>query len=430
MIENSERGAGLVLAILTIVALFAIGTTLAFLSRTEVNISKHQTQYAQALYVAEAGVEEALYRMELSNPTSITVNGGTFNAAIYDDSLPYDPGWRVKIFLCAPDEVPTAPSGETYTPTIQAAGSWLEYSSPDDASQAITIEHKWRDLDDDGVREPGEIVLYDGSRYPPENFTSGSPVEVITVTGHAGTAQRRIVVEATRFPLNVNARAGLLCDRGVDVRGNVTVCGHNHRIDTPTYTSLPGCMAWELCSGRTNDLGAGCLVGVMTTGDIIDKRGSTDLAGYPSPEDTSSSNQFLTLAQTLGISDDDLAQILANADYTDVGVADPQDGITYVDNAGGPQVMWNNGDGSGLLYITGSFKSAGNFVWRGLVYIEGDFKMTGTVWVLGAVVVKGESDWAFTGGNPAILYSSEAISYYLTQHLNYVRIGWKETTGL
>ncbi len=430
MTAANERGTGLVLAILTIVALFAIGSTLAFLTRTEVNISKHQTQYAQALYVAEAGVEEVLYRMQLADPTTLTVNGGTINAAIRDSTVPYDPDWRVRIFLCAPGEEPAPSTGEVNTVTIQDAASWLEYSSPDDPDQAIIIEHKWRDLDGDGLREAGEIVLYDGSRYPPENFSSGSPVEVITVTGHAGTAQRRIVVEATRYPLSVNARAGLLCDRGVDIRGNVTICGHNHRIDTPEYTSLPGCMAWELCSGRTNDLGAGCLIGVMTTGDIIDKRGSTDLAGYPSPEDTSSSNQFLTLAETLGISDEELADILAHADYTDVGVTSPQDGITYVDNAGGPDVMWNNGEGSGLLYITGSLKAAGNFVWRGLVYIEGDFKMTGTVWVLGAVVVKGVSDWAFTGGNPAILYSSEAISYYLTQHLDYIKIGWKETTGL
>ena len=46
--------------------------------------------------------------------------------------------------------------------------------------------------------------------------------------------------------------------------------------------------------------------------------------------------------------------------------------------------------------------------------------------MLGAIVVRGTSDYAFTGGDPAILFSSEAIDYYIRQHLKYVEIGWKE----
>ena len=51
MKRQNERGSGLVIAILTIVALFALGTALAFLTRTDVNISKHQTLHTEALYV-------------------------------------------------------------------------------------------------------------------------------------------------------------------------------------------------------------------------------------------------------------------------------------------------------------------------------------------------------------------------------------------
>ena len=94
----------------------------------------------------------------------------------------------------------------------------------------LTIEHKWKDLDDDGVREAGEIVLYDASKFPPENFATGSPVEVITLAGTRGNAQRNILVEAIRYPINVNARAALFCDKGVDVRGNVEVCGHDRKL--------------------------------------------------------------------------------------------------------------------------------------------------------------------------------------------------------
>jgi hypothetical protein len=376
---RNEHGTGLVIAILTIVALFALGSALAFLTRTDVNIAKHQTLHTEALYVAEAGVEEALHRLSLRDPTNVTVNGATINAAIRDDSIPYDPGWKTRIFLARPGSEPVAASGEDHTVTVQSAGTWLEYSDASEINAALTIEHKWKDRDDDGLREDGEIVLYDAGQHPPENFTSGSPVEVITVPGRSAMAEREVLVEAIRFPLNINARAALLCNEGVDVRGNVTVCGHDHDIQTPTYTMLPGCIGWELNSNRTRCTPTGCLIGIMTTGDIVDRRGTTDLAGVPTPVDTSSTNEFYTLAEFLGITQTEVDEILAGADFTDVDVADPQDGITYVNNAGLADAQWNGGTGTGLLYVTGNLDVSGNILFKGLIYIEGDFKITGTL---------------------------------------------------
>lgn len=430
MVCWNERGAGLVIAILTVVALFGLGMALMFLTRTDMNISKHQTQHVEALYVAEAGVEEVIHRLSLRDPTNVTVNGGTINAAIRDASNPPDPDWHVRVFLCSPGQVPAANGGVTNTCTIQNSGDWLEYSHASDDSLAVNIRHKWKDLDGDGVREAGEVVLYDASKFPPENMTTGYPVEVITVTGRSADAERIIQVEATRFPLHPNCKAALFCDMGVDIRGNVTVCGHDHAYDTPHYTMLPNCMNWEYCNNRTSCIATGCVVPVMTTGDEVDRRGTTDLAGEPAQPDTSSSNQFYTLAETLGLSQEEVDHILANADYHGCAEASPQEGITYIDNAGGAEAQWTGGGiGTGLLYVTGDFMTGGNFQWRGLIYVEGDYSITGTPSVIGAIVVKGVSEYAFSGGNPCILYSSEAISYYLTQALGYVKTGWKETGG-
>jgi hypothetical protein len=432
MVCCDERGAGLVIAILTVVALFALGMALMFITRTDVNISKHQTLHVEALYVAEAGVEEALHRLALPDPTMVTVNGASMNAAIRDTVTPYDPNWRARIFLCTPGTEPVPASGEYNTSTIQDDGSWLEYSSEDDPGTALTIEHKWQDLDGDGVRENGEIVLYDGAKYPPENFDTGSPVEVITVTARSATAERVVKVEATKFPLNVNARAALFCNEGIDVRGNVTICGHDHAMLTPHYTMFPNCQNWEYCGPPLHSrcVAQGCVVGARTTGDEIDRRGSTDMDGEPAAEDTSSTNQWLSLSEMLGIEPDILNEILAGADYTAPGVADPQEGITYINNAGGAEAVWNNGNGTGLLYVTGDFRTAGNFTWRGLVYVEGDFRITGTPSIIGACMVKGVSEYCFSGGDPCILYSSEALDYFLRQHLDYVKLGWKEIGGL
>lgn len=430
MSVRNESGMGLVLAILVIVALFVLGSALAFVTRTDVNISGHQTQYVGAVYVAEAGVEEALERLALRDPTQVTVNGATINAAIRDAATPPDPNWVARIFLCAPGGEPTAATGQLHTVTVQNDSDWLDYSSADDTLEALTIRHKWRDRDGDGERDANEIVLYDSGSVPPENFVKGSPVEVITVTGRSATAERQLKVEATRLPINVNVKAAVLSDLGVDLRGNVTVCGHNHSLDTPEHTGISGCDAYDHPHGGTC-VEAGCLDAVMTTGDPVEVKGSTDAAGYPSQFDTTSTNAFYTLAQTLGLSQEEVDEILDGADYTDVGQDDPQDGITFVDNAAGTAAKWNNGSGSGLLYVTGDFTSTGNLVWRGLIYVEGDLTMHGTVWVLGAIVVKGVSEYAdFSAGTPKILYSSDALDYYLRQHLKFVKVGWKETSGL
>ena len=36
----------------------------------------------EAFSIAEAGITEALYRMSIASPSNVTVNGGTFDAAI------------------------------------------------------------------------------------------------------------------------------------------------------------------------------------------------------------------------------------------------------------------------------------------------------------------------------------------------------------
>jgi hypothetical protein len=426
MVSMNEKGAALVFAILIIVALFVLGSGMAILTRTDVNIARNQRQDIQALYVAEAGVEEALYRLSLQWPTVMYVNGGSINAAIADTSRPIDPNWKVRVFLATPGNEPSPGGSEMHTVTIQPQSDWLEYGSDADLSNVLTIEHKWKDLDDDGVREAGEIVMYDPSRFPPENFSTGTPVEVIELAGTRGSAERNIQVEAVRYPINVNARAALFCDRGVDVRGNVEICGHDHSFQTPVNTTIPDCMAWEYCSGRTNCIATGCVPGVLTTGDVVDRRGSTDLQGSPTPMDTSSTNQFLSLAETLGLTQAELDDILANADYHSSRDADPLDGIThFVGDATGSE-SFNNTTGSGLLYVTGSLDVNGDLIWKGLVYVEGDFKITGTPWILGAIVVRGVSSYAFSGGDPTVLFSSEAIEYFIRQHLKYVEIGWKE----
>ncbi|MFH1221395.1 MAG: pilus assembly PilX N-terminal domain-containing protein [Candidatus Eisenbacteria bacterium] len=440
MLLRNEEGSGLVLAILIIVALFVLGTSLAFLTRTDVNISGHQTQYVEAVYVAEAGVEEAIQRLSLPDSTNVTVNGTSINAAIKDASNPPNPNWKARIFLCRPGQAPAAGTNEYHTVTVQNAANWLAYSTASDLAKALTIEHKWKDRNDDGARADTEIVRYDPGKVPPENFKTGSVVEVISVTGKSATAERQIKSEVTKFPLNVNVKAAVLSDGKANLKGSLTVCGHDHSIGTLQDADIPDCADYTSChqSGGVPCVDNGCLYAVMTTGDVIDKTNNTKLAGVDAaggsyPENTDSSNTFYTLAQTLGLTQEEVDNILAQANHHSGNEPGQLDGITYIDHDATGAEKFNNVNGSGLLYVNGDLDVAsGGMVWRGLVYVEGDFKITGKTWILGAVVVKGSTETAvnFGAGTPSILYSSEALDYYLRQPLGFVQIGWKETSGL
>ena len=137
---------------------------------------------------------------------------------------------------------PAAPplgSSISYAPTVTDHASGVSYLEDE-----LTVRYKIIDLDNDSVADPGEIVYYDASRIPPENFTTGSPVVVIESSGSRAESSRSVQVEATRFPFAPNVLAAISSDNGVDVSGNVSICGHNHDPLTPVNTDLetnPAC---------------------------------------------------------------------------------------------------------------------------------------------------------------------------------------------
>lgn len=417
--DTGRRGSAMLVALLMMMALVFVGGALVITCGTDLRVAGFERQGTQAAFVAEAGVQEALHRLAMASGSTVTANGETFDPAVRDASEPPDPDWETRVYV--PDGTTPVPVGASmvYTPTLQATTALLDYARP---GRYLTVRHKWRDRNGDGVRDAGEVVRYDASRFPPENFDTGSPVEVIEVEGWRGDARRRVRVEATRYPFAPNVLAAITSDRGVDVRGNVAICGHDHQAATPADTDLqtnPPC-------SPDFDEADGHKPAITTTGDLVDRTGSSDLLGEPAAIDTSASNPFYGLAEALGVTQDVVDRILANADHASSQDGSPLDGITCVNgNATGGE-KFNNVTGSGLLYVRGDLDVSGTFVWRGLIYVEGDFTITGTPWILGAVVVKGRSQYAFSGGSPAILYSSEMLRLALETAFSYVVLSWKE----
>ncbi len=414
---RQETGSALLVALLMLMAMAFCGAALVMTVSSDLKSAGEERRGTQAEFVAEAGVQEALHRLSTAPGTTVTVDGRTFDPAIRDGSTPLDPNWESRVF--AATTAPTSVGSIQYTPTVQSSGSRLDYARE---NEFVTVRHKWRDRNSDGLRDVNEIVRYNPSKFPPENFDTGSPVEIIDVQGYHGEARRRLRVECTRFPFAPNVLAALSSDRGVDVRGNVSICGHDHSASVPTntdLTSVPPC-------SPNYDQPEGNRPAITTTGDPVDRRGSSDLLGDPAATDTSSTNPFYTLAQALGITQDVLDQILAKADHHSANEGSPLNGITFVNGDATGGESFSNVSGNGLLYVNGDLDVSGSFIWRGLVYVEGDFKITGTPWVLGGVWVRGRSDYAFTGGDPAILFSSEQLRLSLESAFEYVILSWKE----
>ena len=225
--------------------------------------------------------------------------------------------------------------------------------------------------------------------------------------------KRVLEAEVVKRTLVCRTLGALYVDKAVKLTGNCTFCGFNHSIDTPPYTTPNACSAYHLPTGN--------LPGVTATGDVVNAMGSVNLGGDPVPIDNAATNPFYTLAEVLGISDAELNGILANADNT--SITDPLMGITYIN---GDADIASGLTGEGLIYVTGDLKAAGSFTYTGLIYVEGDVMFSGMPWILGSMIVRGTSDFNFSSGSAAVLYSQEAISQALSSAMPVMMLSWKE----
>ncbi len=411
---KGESGNILVVTLLILFAITAIGASLAMVSSMDLKIAANQRTTTRALPIAEAGLNEAIHRLSLPKPSNATIGGWTGDISI-GDVEPYNPNWTERVYLTRPNAAPAGGANVTTTGTVQDPNQpYLQYSQATGTNQVLTIQHKWVDLDHDGVRDANEVVRYDPVQVPPENYTSGFPVEVVTITGRVGNAERTIQAEVTKRTINARTLGALYTDKAVKLQGNCAFCGYNHDVNTPVGKKPNNCVPYHLASGH--------LPGVTTTGDNVQAGGSSSVAGSPLTIDMAPTNPWYSLADVLGLDQSEVNQMLAQADHTTI--VSPLDGITYIN---GDASINSNLVGSGLLYVTGDLKATGNFTYKGLIYVEGDCKITGGPWILGSICVKGTSDYNFSAGNAAVLYSKDAITQYLSKNVAAIVLSWRET---
>lgn len=417
---GSERGGALLISLAMLLALGFVGSALITTASVELQVAGHDRRGAQALYAAEAGIEEAMHRLAMKSGTQVTVNGVTFDPAIRDTSSALDPDWEIRIYSPLASSPTSGDPSLAYTPTVQDVNvDQLDYLRD---GAMVSIRHKWWDVDGDDVREVGEMVLYDASRQPPENLVAGSPIQVIEVAGHRTDARRRLQVEVIPYPITPTVYSAMFSLGLVDVTGSVAICGHNHDPDIPTGTELESSPP---CSPNYDQLD-GHLSAIATTGSEVTTSGSSNVLGQPAAIDTSSGNPFLSLAEAIGITQEVLDQLLTQPDHTSLNDTPPIEGLTYIDGDATGGERLDGIEGSGLLYVNGDLEINADAVWRGIIYVEGSLKITGTPWILGSVIVRGEATPAFGAGNASILYSNIAIQRALENLFPYEVLSWKE----
>jgi hypothetical protein len=416
--RESERGAALLVTLAMLLSLGFVGAALITTAGVELKVAGSDRRGTQAQFAAEGGVQEAIHRLSLRSGTPITVNGLTFDPAIQDTNDPLDPNWQVQIYAPS-DGTPTSMDPSVvFSPTVQEESAGLDYMRN---GNMLTIRHKFWDLDWDDQPDPGEIVLYDTSKFPAENLQTGSPVEVIEVAGFRNDARRRVRVEVVRYPLAPNVYCAMLSRGEVDVSGNISICGQNHDPNTPVGTDLESAIP---CSPNYDEAD-GHLTGIATPGQAISTSGSSNILGTPVPADDSPTNPWTTLAQAIGVEQEFVDRLLENPDHTSVAGAGPFDGITYIDgNATGGDGLDNVG--TGLLYVTGDLDIGGNAEWHGLIYAEGNVRVTGKPWIIGGLIVGGTETPAFGAGDATILYSRSVIKSTIETALDYIILSWRE----
>jgi hypothetical protein len=412
--NTAESGNVLVIALLVLFAMSVIGATLAMVASIDLKISNKRRTTTQSLFVAEAGLNEAIHRLSLPDPTNATIGRWTGNIAIADGA-PYDPEWKARIYLTSPGSAPCADGPAVSTGTLQdPTDGYMEYSRSSGSEGILTIEHKWIDRNGNGTRDSGEIVRYDPRLSPPENFESGSPVEIVRVTGHSAGGESMIIAEVAKRCVLLGA-SGALCAGGpVRLSGDCIVCGHDH-----DPGSGPAAMRGS-CAGA--HLGGEGLAGVATCQPIVDIRGNAGVAGSPDPVRADPDVRVAALSDLLNLTAAEAERMLGRADNNRI-VGGRIDGITHIS---GDMRIFGDLSGEGLLYISGDMYISGGFEYRGLVYVEGDARITGSSSIVGCLVVRGAAEIECGGEKAEILYSSTAVRRALSRHMPCMVLSWRE----
>lgn len=422
----AESGIVLI-AILMLVAVLALaGTVSVITTNTDVKISSNYKTSVQALYAAQAGIEEARTRLR-----------GTSSAANYvgdPDPNPVE-NWSAYILTSTTWQTSDDPdynaNYKNYIPkhnpidhtnkaivanSLQTGISYwvkMRHKREYDAEQAGHTTTSPHYYDNDGstathtAGAPGNIVYYGykGSSTTAIQFTSSSPpakykpVEIITSYGYSGSSLNKMEIEVVRYP-GPPILAPFYSKGGVTINGS---SGKFYGTDT--------------CSVNSS------LPPIYTKGSI-GGGGHPTYAGDP-PLPVENGSLDIDIEKYIQVMKDN-ATITITSDQSNTNYGSSNNYVVCYANMA--ELRLNGGTGFGILLVDGDLELGGNFNWNGLILVAGKIKMNGGgtgIIISGAILSGNSSETDSTNGQVTLKYDScEIENALINQPLTIIK--WKE----
>jgi Tfp pilus assembly protein PilX len=401
---RDQRGVAMLFALMVLGSLGILTMFLVASGAVNRRMGSDDVTKLKALRYAEAGVFEAMARIQRGEGPDIDDLGAP----------------RQVVQVLNASAVGAAGADTTLLATGQPNGDWLPYTTATKGVGALTIEFK---------TDPARTLIYryDKTANPPVQFSTGRPIYRVTATGTVGTVTRTVVTEVVWNTIQFDIRGALASNQGVDFSGSGVACGYNHRGDTPTGTGAlsrlggGGCAENLLAVPPRWEWTTGSIPGMWSTGAA-----SSAGNAFGAPAMSGSNPSFYAGPwEVVGMTK---AEFFSWVGPPVAALPSNPNGIYYLDNDATQQNAtghWADKTGSGFLYADGDLDLHSN--WRGVIYAEGNLKINGNAWILGAVINKGSAPIQFNG-NATILYSRES----LTEHVAKAGIGkfatlsWRE----
>lgn len=393
MLIGNERGAVLVMGLLILLVLTILSLGAMMTTGTELRIASNDRSAKEAFYIAEAGVEEARSRLQVTSSSPIP------------DGQPANANWTAFIGTLQ----------ECQTNGFQGNGNQVRYDrlNPPNLDYVVTIGHK--------VNASNQILRWGDSNNdgkPEENTTTGNNIFVITSQGYtSGGATKSVRTECAQMP-PITTPAALYTKEDTTVQGTST---HVIGVDGCGSSSVPG---------------------IITQG-TLSQNGNPSITGSPSdyvqnsPVDIDVQylvNQFKSKAN--------YSYNQSSGTLTGMNWGSPTPGATqqspstcssynivYI-NTNSTFVRLSGGtSGCGILLVDGILNIEGGFHWNGVVLVTGSISFTGGGGdgknVTGAVLSGGMVSADLVGGNANIVYCSQGINMQ-TNNLPLVTLRWTE----
>lgn len=378
---NNQRGIALVTSLIFMGFMTIIVTSFVVSASSEFKSSRNFRVKKNALYVAEAGSEEARARM----------------AALAQAGTPSG-SWRT--FVGDASE-----AAEVFGYNDQDSDHDINSSLQSDLNYTAVIRHQTEadinaDLDGDG--DDSDIVLWgdpNGDYNREKNITDGDPVEMITSQGIVGGAVKTVTVEARKGALFFEPPSALYVNGPLIKNGSAGAAVGDYNGCTPmpdvitTTAAFPGFEAsnWPAATSAPPWL--------------VDDESKI----YP-------------IVQVVDEACENADQMVYSGNNQTFGTVGNPTGV-YCSNGD-----WDgsNLDGYGILAIKGNFVVSGNIAWHGIIFATGIsvFNGGGSKEIYGAVMANA---FATLNGNPEIYYDCDMINMLKNAHGRYGAYAWNDT---